>query len=288
MTHASLRRPSLMLVLTAFALAAPGCKDTKETTNPDEVTTKTPEPEPEPEPEPTALPPQDPDPAELATLYDRYLKGDYAAVASEAGALRDSLTADTQVRAHAMASAIMALAAAEELPEDGKDAAEQAVADSDRLDDPEVQQLAHIAHGVYLVRVQDPTAGQAELVEAVNFAGPFGALAQLMLAEAHLNQAFGVGDEDMKIKNPGKLDEARTAYQAALDAAQDAGSQLLMAHAHEGLAAVAKYKGEKQEVCDHAQQAEDIYVAAGATDYVREVPSLLASEGKCKSFKKAK
>ena len=43
-----------------------------------------------------------------------------------------------------------------------------------------------------------------------------------------------------------------------------------------------------EAICDHAQQAENLFVAGNATDYVREVPSILASDGKCKSFKKAK
>jgi hypothetical protein len=280
-----MNKPLPLLLLTALIFAAPGCKDDKPTTNPDDGTTagtSTDTPV-DPEPEVAALPPQDPDPAEIAAFYDRYLKGDYEALVADAGQLRDGLTADTQIRARALASAIMALAAVEGLPEDGQQAAEQAVADGQRLDDPEVEQLALIAHGAYLVRVQEPAAGQAELDQAVGLTGPYAGLAELTLGEAYLNQAFGVGDEDMKIKDAAKLDDARTHYQAALDA----GPEILQAHAHEGLAAVAKYKGEKQAVCDHAQEAENLFVAAGATDYVREVPSLLAGEGKCKGFKKA-
>jgi hypothetical protein len=261
----------------------PGCKKPEETAKPDDATTNT-DPVEEPEEDPAALPPQDPDPAEIATLYDRYLKGDYEAVASEAESLRGGLTADTQVRAHALASAIRALAAIENVPEDGQAAAEEAVANGDRLADPEVQQLALIAHGAYLVRVQDAANGQAELEKAVALTGPYAALGQLMLAEAHLNQAFGTGEDEDKIQNPARLDDARAAYQAALDGGPD----ILKAHAHEGLAAIAKYKNEKEAICTHAQEAENMFVAAGATDYVREVPQLLASDGKCKDFKKAK
>lgn len=277
----TMRTPTVILALTALAFA-PGCKKDQETTNPDQITTNT-DPVDEPTDEPAALPPQDPDPAEIAQLYDRYLAGDYEAVVAAAEQLRAGLTADTQIRANAMASAIQALAAIENLPENGKALAEQAVADGDRLADPEVQQLAAIAHGSYLVRVHEASSGQAELEKAIALAGPYGALAQLMLGEAHLNQAFSAEDED-KIENPAKLDDAQTAYQAAVDG----GSDILKAHAHEGLAAIAKYKGDKAAICDHAQQAENLYVAANATDYVREVPQLLAGEGKCKAFKKAK
>ena len=278
------RIPNVLSALTALTLiVASGCEKTKETANPDEVTTNT-DPVEEPEKDPAALPPQDPDPAEIAALFDRYLKGDYEAVASEAETLRGGLTADTQVRAHALASAIRALAAIENVPEDGKAAAEEAVSNGDRLADPEVQQLAHIAHGSYLVRVHEAANGQSELEAALALTGPYGPLAQLMLGEAHLNQAFGSGDDEDKIQNPAKLDDARTAYQAALDGGPD----IIKAHAHEGLAAIAKYKNEKEVICTHAQEAENMFVAAGATDYVREVPQLLAGEGKCKAFTKAK
>lgn len=273
-------RPTVMLALTVLVLA-PGCKKTEETTNPDHQITANPDPADEPEPDAGKLPAQDPDPAELAQLYERYLAGDYEAVIAGAETLRAGWSADTQVRANALASAIQSLAASEELPENGKALGEKALADGARLEDPEVLQLAHIAHGTYLVRVHEAVAGQAELEKALSLAGPYAALAHLMLGEAHLNQAFGP-DED-KIENPARLDDARKSYQAALDG----GSDILKAHAHEGLAVIAKYKGEKAAICEHAQQAENLYVANGATDYVREVPMLIAGEGKCK-FKKAK
>lgn len=279
-----MRTTTVLSALTVLTLAfTPGCKKTNETATPDDVTNHD-DAVAEPEQDPQALPAQDPDPAEIATLYARYLQGDYEAVASEADSLRAGLTADTQVRAHALASAIQALAAIESVPENGQAAAEEAVANGDRLGDAEVQQLALIAHGAYLVRVHEAANGQAELEQALALAGPYAALAQLMLGEAHLNQAFGIGDEEDKIQNPARLDDARAAYQAALDG----GSDILKAHAHEGLAAIAKYKNEKEAICTHAQEAENLFAAAGATDYVREVPQLLANDGRCKGFTKAK
>jgi hypothetical protein len=277
------RLPITLLTLAALALA-PACKKEEPTQNPDEVAAEggdagdagTEEAE-------AALPPQEPDPPEIAALYERYLQGDYEAVASEAEALRAGLTADTQIRAHALASSIAALAAAESVPENGQEPSEKAVAAGDRLGDPEVQQLGHIAHAIYLVRVQEAAAGQAELEAALELGGPYDALNRLMLAEAHLNQAFGVGEEDTQIKHPERLDDARAQYEAALEGAPP----ILQGQAHEGLAAVAKYKGEKDKICEHAQEAENLYAANGASDYIREVPSLLAKDGRCKGFKKA-
>jgi hypothetical protein len=276
------RLPITLLTLAALAFT-PACKK-EPTQNPGDVT-DTGDTEPEPEPEgPPPLPAQDPDPAEIATLYARYLQGDYEAVAAEANALAASMTADTQIRARALASSIGALASAETVPENGKAAAEQAIVDGDRLADVEVQQLGHIAHGTALVRVGDAPGGQTELEAAIALTGPYVALGHLMLAEAHLNQAFGQGEEEDQIKSPERLDSAKAEYEAALTATEP----IMQGHAHEGLAAIAKYKGEKDAICTHAQEAENLYAANGATTGIREVPGILAKDGKCKKFKKAK
>jgi hypothetical protein len=158
------------------------------------------------------------------------------------------------------------------------------VASGDRLEDPEVQQLAHIAHAAYLIGVQDPAGAQAELEGVVGNEGAYGMFGRLVLAEAHLNQAFGVGDKDMQVVAPEKLEDAKAQYQAVAD---NGDSDLLKAHAHEGLAAVADYLGNKDEACSHAQEADKLYAAGGASDGVREVPSLLAKKARCKDFKKA-
>ncbi|PRQ04077.1 hypothetical protein ENSA5_11250 [Enhygromyxa salina] len=273
-----------LLALGALVLT-PACKKEQETTNPDEVETAAEggDETPEETPEVDALPEQEPDPEEIAALYQRYLQGDYEAVRQEADALREGLTADTQIRARALASSLAALAAAESVPEDGKATSEQAVADGERLDDAEVRQLALIAHATYLVRVHEAAAGQAELESALELGGPYASLNQLMLAEAHLNQAFGVGEEDSQLKHPERLDDAKLAYEAAIDGS----TPILAGHAHEGLAAIAKYQRETELICEHAQKAEDVYAAEGATDYIREVPSLLANDARCKDFKKA-
>jgi hypothetical protein len=271
-----------LLTLAALAVT-PACKK-EPTQNPDDVADSG-GTEPEPEPEgPPPIPAQDPDPAEIATLYARYLQGDYEAVATEANTLAAAQTADTQIRAKALASSIAALASAESVPENGKAGSEQAVADGDRLADAAVQQLAHVAHGTVLVRTGDTAGGQTELESAVALAGPYAGLAHLMLAEAYLNGAFGEGEEEDKVVKPEQLDKAKAEYEAALTAAEP----ILQGQAHEGLAAVAKHKGDKEAICTHVQEAENLYAANGATESIREVPGILAKDGKCKKFKKAK
>jgi hypothetical protein len=268
------RLPITLLTLAALAFT-PACKK-EPTQNPDDVADTGTDPEPEPE-GPPPLPAQDPDPAEIATLYARYLQGDYEAVAAEATALAAAQTADTQLRAKSLAASIAALASAETVPENGKAGSELAIVDGDRLADVEVQQLAHVAHGTVLVRSGDAAGGQTELEAALALAGPYGALTHLMLAEAHLNQAYGEGEEEDQIKAPERLDTAKAEYEAALTATEP----ILQGQAHEGLAAVAKLKGEKDAICTHAQEAENLYAANGATASIREVPSILAKDGKC-------
>jgi hypothetical protein len=274
------RLPITLLTLAALVFT-PACKK-EPTQNPDDVSDSG-GTEPEPEPEgPPPLPAQDPDPAEIAALYARYLQGDYEAVATEATALAAAQTTDTQIRARALASSIAALASSETVAENGKAPSEAAIADGDRLADAEVLQLAHIAHGTYLVRSGDAAGGQTELEAAGD--GPYKALGHLMLAEAHLNQAFGQGEEEDTVKDPTRLDSAKAQYEAALTATEP----ILQGQAHEGLAAIAKLKGEKDAICTHAQEAENLYAANGASENLREVPGILAKDGKCKKFKKAK
>ena len=276
----TMRLPITLLMLATFAFT-PACKK-EETVNPQDVKD---EPEPEPEPEgPPPLPAQDPDPAEVAALYTRYLQGDYEAVGSEATTAAGAQTADTQIRAKALLSSISALAASETVPENGKSGSEQAVIDGDRLADPVVQQLAHIAHGTVLVRSGDAAGGQAEIEGAVALEGPYKSLGYLMLAEAHLNQAYGEGEEEDTVKDPARLDSAKAQYEAALAATEP----ILQGQAHEGLAAIAKLQGDKEGICTHAQEAENLYAANGANDGLREVPGILAKDGKCKKFKKVK
>lgn len=269
----------LSSLLALGLLALPACKKT-ETTTPEDVTT--PDPEPEPDPGPPPIPAQDPDPPELAAFYERLLAGDHEAVATEAGTLRGTLTADTQIRANAIAGAIQALAAAETIPENAKEPAEKAVADGDRLADPEVQQIALIAHAAYLLGVQDNVQAQTQAEKAAALAGPRVGHAKILVATAQLNQAFGVDEEGNEmVVAPEKFDAAYAAYEAA--AADPAG--LIQARAHEGMAEVDRRRATKESKaagCTHAKQAFDLYGASGATEDLREGPKTISGTLKCK------
>ncbi len=280
MTNTRLLSSLLALGLLPGLLVLPACKKTDDTTNPDDVAK--PDPEPEPDPGPPPIPAQDADPPALQALYERLLAGDYEAVATEAGTLRATLTADTQIRAKAIAGAIHALAAAESIPENAKEPAEKAVADGDRLGDPEVQQIALIAHAAYLLGVQDNVQAQAQADKAAALAGPRVGHAKILVATADLAQAFGPDEEGAdKLIAPEKLDSAYIAYEAA---AADP-SLLVQARAHEGMAEIDRQRATKESKaagCTHAKQAFELYGANGGTEDLREGPKTISGMLKCK------
>lgn len=283
---------SLSLIAAfALALAPAGCKKDKDgdSTNPDEVTANDDGAsdgagEGDGADAQPGLPEQDPDPAELATLYERLLKGEYEAVAADAAELRATLTGDTKVRANAIAASLQAMAAAKIIPENGEEPAQEAVNAGNRLGDEEILQLAHAAHAVYLIGVHEAPQAQEELEEVLRHESPYVLLARLHLAEAHLNQAFGVGEDDTKVVAPERLDDAAKEYQAVIDSG---GEALLVARAHEGLAAVADYKRDKETACAELQKAEDMFAAAGAVAFLRDNISHHAGALRCKNFKAA-
>ncbi len=265
----------LTLALPILLLAA--CKKDGETTPPDESTVDADDGAGvgQGEPEDPVVP-QDPDPPELARALAQFILGDMEAVKGSMEPLMNELAEPSQARANGIASALYALAVAEELAENAKEPAENAAAKGEEVRDAEVQQLAHVAMGAHLVGVGDAAAAQAQLEAALALQGPNATLARLYLAQAHLNQAF---DESDKLTNPGKLDEAEVSYQKAIDETQDAG---LKGRGLAGLAALAKYRGKKADICTQAKAATEQYEAASASEYLKEVPAILASEAKCK------
>lgn len=273
----SLRAALPLLCLSTLLLF--GCKKEGDTTPPDDgggdVGGEGGEEGGDGDETPTVVP-QDPDPPELAANLEAYELGKYEEVGNALTPLVESWTGDSQMRMHAIGSAILALALAENLAENAKDPAERALEIAAKLGDDEVEQYGRIAHGAYLLGVEDTPAALDELDKAVALDGPRTELAKLFLAEAKLNSAF---DAEGKISDRTKLDEAAALYG---EVAEGSSADIVKAHALEGLAAAHKYKGEKDKVCEHAKAASELYEATGASDYVKEVPSLMMSEARCK------
>lgn len=272
---------ALLPLCTALTLSLLACdKGGDETNPPDEGDTAPAETgeaaetgEGEEEPERAPPPEQAEDPAELAQAQAAYMKGDYQTVIGLQGQA-ESLTEENQARANAILSSWVSMAHSMELPENGKDLAERAVAQSEVVwDDNEVRQLAHLAHASYLaaVAVFDEALGEATAATDVTD-GPYGELALLVRAEVELNLAF---DENGKIVAPEKLEAAKADY-AAVAASSD---PALAGRANVGIASVHKNQGKKKEACAAATAAKESYESADVTDYLKEVPKLLMDWG---------
>ncbi len=258
------------LALIVLLIEISGCKDTPSPIPPDDApTAKNEHPLPEAPARPT-LPPQDPDPDALHVAKLDFERGDFPAVAAALGPLVTSLTGDTQIRAHGIAMALLSLSAGAEIAEMGKENSEIALTDAARLGDPEVQQYARLAHGAYLVGVMEATEAESDLTVAVNLEGTAQNLARLYLARALLGQAF---DEENKLVNPGMLGKAKAQYETVLE---HAATEAMQGRAETGLAALAKHRKDRAARCSSAASATRHFLAAEASEYLKEAPQILA------------
>ncbi|RMG95417.1 MAG: hypothetical protein D6705_13710 [Deltaproteobacteria bacterium] len=228
-------------------------------------------------------PPQDPDPPELRAAFEAYLRGDPEAAVAALDPVLGTWEGDGRIRARAMGHALLALARAEDVVEQAEPHARAASEEAAKLHDPEVTAHARLAEGVFALGVEHFDDAVAALEAAASAEAPaeLRALAQILLGQARIGRAYGPGGGS-KLLHPEDLDAARAAYEAALALADGTPTAaLLEGRAHEGLAAVAKYKGEHEALCEHAAKASERLAAAEATERLREGPRLLAEAGRC-------
>jgi hypothetical protein len=228
--------------------------------------------------------PQEPDPPEIGKGQTQYLLGNYEEVGSMLGDLSADLKARSQYRAGGLAAGWLALALARDVVEDAEEPAAHALAMAEKTGDPEVVAVGNMASGAVALGLEDfdRAVSAFEAAAAAEEAPPaLNALAHAMLAEALIGRAFGPGGSS-KLQNPEDLDAARRSYEEALTpAAGTAESDMLLGRIHEGLAAVAKYKGDRAAICENAKIASEKYEAAGVSDYLKEGPNMLAQTAKC-------
>lgn len=273
--------PSL---LASLLLLASACgKDKTNTTPPDGTGgtgTGTTVEEPKAEPPP----PQDPDPAELAQGVHQVLTGNYEQGIGILDPIYTGMREPSQYRASGLAGGWLAVAHAQTVFENADAPGQYALEMAGKLQDPEVEATAKVGRGAFLLAQEDYDAARQAL-EAAAAAAPGtapGALAHLLLAESHIGSAFGSAS-NTQIENPAELDAAKLSYEAAVAAAEKAGSErdILLGRAKEGLAAVAKYKSDKPAICANALEAVEHYKAAGASTFLLDGPSDLATAEKC-------
>lgn len=272
--------------LLALCLLASACgKDKNTTTPPDDGTSGTGTDVVADEPKAEPPPPQDPDPAELAQGIHQVLSGNYEQAVATLDPIYSGMREPSQYRASGLAGGWLAVAHSQTVFENADAPGQYALEMAGKLQDPEVEAAAKVGRGAFLLAQEDYEAARQAL-EAAAAASPGtapGVLAHILLAETYIGTAFG-STSNTTIEKPEDLDGAKKSYEAAIAAAEKAGSErdILLGRAKEGLAAVAKYKNDKATICDNALAAVEHYKAAGASTFLLDGPSDLASDQKCK------
>jgi tetratricopeptide (TPR) repeat protein len=262
-------------MMALLLVSVPGCKKDKTTAPVD----ATPSGEAEPE-EPDV--PQEPDPPDIADGRRAYLLGEYAQVTESLAPVYVDLKERSQYRASGLAGGWLALAHARDVVENAEEPARHAVDMAAKTNDREVQAVAKMAYGAYLMGTEDFEAAVASFDAAAAFGTADAAMAHILHAEAMIGRAFG-GSDSSTVQNPKDLDAAAADYEkAAKLAAKTDLADALSGRTEEGLAAVAKYRGDSKKICEHAKKASEHYEAAGASAFLKEGPEALMRNARCK------
>lgn len=268
----TLAAPIAMALLLA---STPGCKKEK-TAAPTDATSSA---EAEPE-EPDV--PQEPDPPDIADARRAYMLGEYAQVTERLAPVYADLKDRSQYRASGLAGGWLALAHAKDVVENAEEPARHAVDMAAKTNDPEVQAVAKMAWGAYLMGTEDFEAAVASFDAAAALGTTDAAMAHILHAEAMIGRAFG-GSDSTTVENPKDLDAAATDYEKATElAAKSELAAALTGRSEEGLAAVAKYRGDSKKICEHAKKASESYETAGASAFLKEGPEALMRNARCK------
>jgi hypothetical protein len=226
--------------------------------------------------------PQEPDPPEIAEGRKAYVLGEYQEVTTMLAPVYADLKEREQYRAGGLAGGWLALAHAKDVVENAEEPARHATAMAEKTGDPEVEAVAGLAHGAFLLGTYQFDAAAESFEKASALGTADAALAHILLAEALIGRAFGEGDST-KVQHPEHLDAAAKSYQRAAELAEASElADALVGRAAEGLAAVAKYQGKRDQICGHVKQATERYEAAGASDFLKEGPAMLGREARCK------
>lgn len=227
--------------------------------------------------------PQDPDPPEIQEAAHLYLQGRYQEAVDKLEPVYADLKERSQWRASGLAGGWLALSHAQIVFENAEEPAQHALAMAEKTGDPEVKAVAQAAHGAYLMGNEDFTAAK-QAFDAAAGAAPqtvAGAMANILRAESLIGRAFGSGASE-DVKNPADLEAAKKAYEQA-GATANAGIEkdILLGRVEEGLAAIAKYQGNREGVCTHATEAVNHLRAAEASDFLLDGPMRLAADHNC-------
>lgn len=279
-------RWALPLLVSALCLQS-GCKkkQNKETQHPDPVSdaatpgedTAAKEPSEPGEQEAEIV--QIPDPASIQEAANYYWKGNYEELVAKLEQELGGWDAPNQKRAAGLAHGWIALAHAEQLPENAQTHVDQARELNQDLQDADVEALAQIAAALSLVAMSDAQQAQEQLLALSDPQDDqLARLTHIAKAKTAINLAF---DERERLAHPEKLDDAERSYRLVRPN-KDPQENSVMGHVHEGMAAIAKFKGKIKIMCEQAQKAKQAYQDGGASDLLQSGPSRMMEAGRCK------
>lgn len=271
-----------LLPCTVSLLCLSGCKKKNQGTEHPQSQVGEPsgalENEGDPKPNAKVIVEQIPDPDALKRTANLYWKGDYDVLVSELNALLPEWEAPNEARAAGLAHAWIALAYAEQLPEKAEPHVGAALEAANSLEDQEINSVAKIAQALSLVAMSDAKKAKSHLANLDPAQGNrIAALILLARAKTAINLAF---DERDRLVHPEELDLADKDYREIASQSQE--NALIMGHVHEGLAAIAKFRGDSAQMCLEAQKAKEAYMNSEASELLRSGPERMISTGGCK------
>lgn len=219
------------------------------------------------------------DPEPVKNAADLYWKGSYEDIVSALEPALSNWSEPNKQRASGLAHGWIAMAHAEQLPENAQAHVETANKIAKEIEDDEVETLALIANALSLVamaQAQEAYDLLTQLSEPSDL--ELQRLLHIAQAKIAINLAF---DAQERLAHPEKLDEAEQNYRKVRPYTGEHGNAL-MGHVHEGLAAIAKFRGQSEMMCEQAKKAKVAYKEGSASDLLQSGPVHMLTTGGCK------
>lgn len=218
------------------------------------------------------------DPEPVKNAADLYWKGGYEDIVSALEPALPNWSEPNKQRASGLAHGWIALAHAEQLPENAQAHVETASEIAQNIEDEDVQTLAQIANALSLVAMAQAQEAY-DLLTKLSEPDDLELQRLLYIAQAKIaiNLAF---DAQERLAHPEKLVEAEESYRKVRPYQGDHGNAL-MGHVHEGLAAIAKFRGESKMMCEQAKKARVAYKEGSASELLQSGPTQMLNSGSC-------
>lgn len=219
------------------------------------------------------------DPELLLQASSHYWKGQYEDLVSKLESAQSSWNAPNQQRALGLAHGWIALAHAEQLPENAQTHVESAQEIANKIEDQDVLALAKIASALSLVGMSQAEEAHTMLAQIPTPRDmEIERLLYIAQAKTEINMAF---DAQERLAHPEKLVEAEQNYRK-VQPHEGPHSNAVMGHVHEGMAAIAKFRGQSKHMCEQAKKAYEAYKEGEASELLQSGPMQMMHTGGCK------